>query len=97
MVKVLYKEKILAESNDTIKVEGNHYFPLESIDNDFLEKSDLKTTCVWKGVASYYSLNLGNEKLTDMVWYYPDPSEEAKSIKDKIAFYQKNGLQVIED
>ena len=97
MIKAVYKGRVIAESNDTVKVEGNHYFPLESINRDFLEKSELQTICVWKGVASYYNLILDGEKLKDMVWYYPDPSEEAKSIKDRIAFYQKDGLKVIEE
>lgn len=97
MVKAVYKGKIIAESNDTIKVEGNHYFPLDSIDNELLEESELQTTCVWKGVASYYNLKVDGIKLNDMVWYYPSPSEEAKSIKDRIAFYQRDGLSVIEE
>ena len=97
MIKAVYKGRVIAESNDTVKVEGNHYFPLESINKDFLEKSELQTICVWKGVASYYNLILDGEELKDMVWYYPDPSEEAKSVKDRIAFYQKDGLKVIEE
>ncbi|HAF31255.1 MAG TPA: hypothetical protein DCG75_19630 [Bacteroidales bacterium] len=96
-MKAIYNGKIIAESNDTIKVEGNHYFPIESIQKEILEKSNLKTTCPWKGLASYYHLNLDGEKLKDMVWYYPDPSEEAKPIKNRIAFYQKAGLQVMEE
>ncbi|MCK5028463.1 MAG: DUF427 domain-containing protein [Bacteroidales bacterium] len=97
MIKAIYNGNIIAESNETIIVEGNHYFPLGSINKDFLEKSDLKTTCPWKGVASYYSLNIKGEILNDMVWYYPEPSYKAKQIKDRIAFYQKNGLKVIEE
>ena len=97
MIKALYKGELIAESNKTVKVEGNHYFPLDSIKKEYLEKSDLKTTCVWKGVASYYHLNLNGEKLSDMVWYYPEPSPEANSIKDMIAFYQKDGLRVVEE
>lgn len=97
MIKALYNGKVIAESNDTIKVEGNHYFSLDSIKNEYLEKSDLKTTCLWKGVASYYHLNFEGEKLKDMIWYYPEPSSEAKSIKNRIAFYKINGIEVIED
>jgi uncharacterized protein (DUF427 family) len=96
MIKVIYNGKVIAESNDTVKVEGNHYFPLESLKLGSLEQSNLKTTCPWKGVANYYSLNIDGEKLSDMVWYYPAPSEEAKEIKNRIAFYQKNGLKVVE-
>jgi uncharacterized protein (DUF427 family) len=97
MIKALYNGRVIAESNDTVKVEGNHYFPLDSLKIGSLEQSNLKTTCPWKGVASYYSLNIDNEKLTDMVWYYPEPSEEAKQIKNRIAFYQKSGLKVVEE
>lgn len=96
MIKALYNGKVIAESNDTIKVEGNHYFPLDSIKNEYLEKSDLKTTCVWKGVASYYHFNFEGEKLNNMVWYYPEPSDKAKQIKNRIAFYQKDGVKVVE-
>jgi uncharacterized protein (DUF427 family) len=97
MVKVLYNGKVIAESNDSVKVEGNHYFPLESLKAGSLEQSNLKTTCPWKGVASYYSLKIDDEILTDMVWYYPEPSDAAKQIKDRIAFYKINGLKVVED
>ena len=97
MIKVIYKDNIIAESNDTIKIEGNHYFSQDSLKFGSLESSSLKTTCPWKGVASYYTLNIDGEKLKDMVWYYPEPSEKAKQIKNRIAFYQKNGLKVIEE
>lgn len=97
MIKAVYKGKVIAESNKTIKVEGNHYFPIESINKDFLENSNLKTTCPWKGVANYYHLNLDGEKINDMVWYYPEPSSAAKEVKGRIAFYQKDGLHVIEE
>lgn len=97
MIKALYNGKLIAESNDTVKIEGNHYFPLDSIKKDYLENSDLKTTCPWKGVASYYHLIFEGEKLNDMVWYYPQPNDEAKSIKNRIAFYQKDGLKVVEE
>jgi len=97
MIKALYNGKVIAESNDTVKVEGNHYFPLDSLKIGSLEQSNLKTTCPWKGVASYYSLKIDNNILSDMVWYYPEPSEEAKQIKNRIAFYQKNGINVIEE
>ena len=96
MAKVIYKGKTIAESNDTVKVEGNHYFPLNSIKNNLLQKSELKTTYFWKGEAHYYNLEIEDEVFTDTVWYYPNPSNEALSIKNRIAFYQKNGIQVID-
>lgn len=97
MIRAIYKGEIIAESNDTIKVEGNHYFPKTSLKTGSLEQSNLKTTCPWKGVAHYYHLKLEDQTINDMIWYYPTPSEEAKSIKDRIAFYQKDGLKVIEE
>ncbi len=97
MIKALYNGKVIAESNNTVKVEGNHYFPLESLKLGFLEQSNLKTTCPWKGVASYYTLNIDSEKLIDMIWYYPEPSDASMQIKNRIAFYQKNGLKVIDE
>ena len=97
MIKAVYKDKVIAQTDDTVKVEGNHYFPKDSINNDLLEDSNLTTTCPWKGKAKYYHLNIDGEKVKDMVWYYPNPSDEAQSIKDRIAFYQKDGLKVIEE
>jgi len=97
MVKVFLNGSVIAESNTTVVVEGNHYFPKESINQDFLENSSLKTTCPWKGEARYYNLNVEGKMFEDFVWYYPNPSDAAKEIKDKIAFYQKDGLKVIED
>jgi len=96
MAKVLLNGKIIAESNDTIEIEGNHYFPIESLKKEYLEKSDLKTTCPWKGVANYYHLNMDGEKMNDMVWYYPEPKNAASQIKGRIAFYQRKGLKVLE-
>lgn len=97
MIKAMYKGKVIAKSNDTIVVEGNHYFPLNSINADYLEKSNLTTTCPWKGIASYYNFIFEGEKLNDMIWYYPNPSEAAKDIKDRIAFYQKGEMKLIEE
>jgi uncharacterized protein (DUF427 family) len=97
MVKVLLNGNIIAESNETVVVEGNHYFPKKSINQEFLIGSNLKTTCPWKGVANYYNLDVDGKSLENFVWYYPQPSDAAKEIKDKIAFYQKNGLKVVED
>jgi uncharacterized protein (DUF427 family) len=97
MIKALYKGVVIAESNDTVVVEGNHYFPLNSINSDYLEKSNLTTTCPWKGTANYYNLIFNGEKLNDMIWYYPNPSEAAKEIKDRIAFYQVGELKLIEE
>lgn len=97
MIKALYKGNVIAESNDTIKIEGNYYFPLESINKDLLEESSLTTTCPWKGKANYYSLLIDGNTLKDKVWYYAEPKDAAKQIKGRIAFYQNAGLKVIEE
>ena len=93
-MKAIWKDKIIAESNDTVVVENNHYFPPESVNKEYLQDSDTKTKCVWKGTASYYSVVVDGETNTDAAWYYPDPKEGAKEIKDHIAF--RNGVQVTE-
>jgi uncharacterized protein (DUF427 family) len=97
MAKVLLNGKVIAESNDTIKVEGNHYFPIESINKDLLVESNLTTACPWKGKANYYNLSIEGNILKDKVWYYANPSDAAKEIKNRIAFYQRDGISVVED
>lgn len=97
MVNVIYNHKVIAQTDDTVVVEGNHYFPKELLSKDLLEESDLTTTCPWKGEAHYYHLIIDGKKLENIVWYYPNPKEKAKMIKDRIAFYQKSGLIVREE
>lgn len=97
MVNVIYNHKVIAQTDDTVVVEGNYYFPKEVLSKDLLEESDLTTTCPWKGEAHYYHLIINGKKLENIVWYYPDPKEKALKIKDRIAFYQKSGLIVREE
>jgi uncharacterized protein (DUF427 family) len=87
-MKAVWNNQVIAESNDTIVVENNHYFPKESVNTDFLQKSDKHTTCPWKGLASYYSLTVDGEQNTDAAWYYPEPKQAAAQIKDYIAFWK---------
>lgn len=87
-MKVIRNNLVLAESNETIVVEGNHYFPPDSINSEYFQKSDSHTTCPWKGVASYYNIVIGDEVEKDAAWYYPEPKEAAKQIKDYVAFYK---------
>ena len=87
-MRVVRRDIILAESNDTIVVEGNHYFPPEAVNWDYFQKSDTHTTCPWKGRASYYNIVIADEADTDAAWYYPEPKEAAKQIKDYVAFYK---------
>ena len=93
-MKAIWNEQIIAESNDTIVVENNHYFPPNSVDHNFLEESDTHTTCSWKGVASYYTLNVNGEKNEDAAWYYPQTKEKADHIKNYIAFWR--GVEIVE-
>ncbi len=93
-MKAIWNNEVIADSNDTVIVEGNHYFPVSSVNKDFLEKSSTTTHCPWKGEASYYSLKVKGEINKDAVWYYSQPSELAKHIKDKVAFWK--GVKVIE-
>jgi len=87
-MKAIWNNKIIAESNDTIVIENNHYFPKNSVDQSFLIDSDTNTTCHWKGEASYYSLQVDGKTNPDAAWYYPDPKQLAHSIKDYVAFWK---------
>jgi uncharacterized protein (DUF427 family) len=87
-MRVVRDDLILAENNDTIVIEGNHYFPPAAVNRDYLQKSDTHTTCPWKGQASYYTFFIGDKVETDAAWYYPEPKEAAKQIKDYVAFYK---------
>lgn len=94
MAKAIWNGAVLAESDETIIVEGNHYFPSETVNPDYLRSSDHQTTCFWKGVASYYDIEVNGQVNKNAAWYYPTPSGAAQSIRDRIAFWK--GVQVIE-
>jgi uncharacterized protein (DUF427 family) len=79
---------LLAESDDTIIVEGNHYFPADSVNREFFEGSHTHTQCHWKGEASYYSVTVNGETNADAAWYYPEPFDAASVIKDYVAFWR---------
>lgn len=87
-----WKGAILAESDDTITIEGNLYFPQDSVNMEHFRDSDTHTVCPWKGRASYYDIVVGDEVNRDAAWYYPDPKPAAKEIKDHIAFWK--GVEV---
>jgi uncharacterized protein (DUF427 family) len=93
-VKALWENTVVAESDRTVVVEGNHYFPPESIKREFFQASDTHSTCPWKGRASYYDLRLGAHVNKDAAWYYPEPNEAARSIKGYVAFWR--GVKVTE-
>lgn len=88
MVKATWKGKVLAESDRTEIVEGNHYFPTEALRKEFFKPSETHSTCPWKGVASYYSIEVDGEKNPDAAWYYPDPKPAARNIAGRVAFWK---------
>jgi uncharacterized protein (DUF427 family) len=91
-MKAIWNGAVLAESDRTVVVEGNHYFPSTSMNRQYFRASETHTTCHWKGVASYYDVVVNGTVNHDAAWYYPDPSEAAKQIKDHVAFWR--GVQV---
>ena len=92
MPKALWNGHVIAESDDTVVVEGNHYFPKSSIREAFFKPSDTHSVCPWKGTASYYSLEIEGKQNPDAAWYYPEPKDAAKQIKDRVAFWR--GVEV---
>ncbi len=87
-MKAIWNNEIIAESDDTIKVENNEYFPPDSVNKKFLEESLTHSTCPWKGVASYYTLLVNGKENVDAAWFYPDPNDAAKQIKHYVAFWK---------
>ena len=92
-MKAIYKGVTIAESNDTIVVEGNHYFPPDSIKKVYFKGSNTRTICPWKGEARYYDIATNGELNKDLAWYYPEPKEAAKKIKNYVAFWK--GVEVV--
>jgi uncharacterized protein (DUF427 family) len=93
-MKAIWNGETIAESNDTVVVENNHYFPLDSVNATYLTDSSTHTTCPWKGLASYYSLSVDGKTNPDAAWYYPEPKSAASQIKDYVAFWK--GVKVVE-
>ena len=87
-MKAVWNNTVIAESDDTVMVEGNHYFPETALKREYITFSNHKTNCPWKGQASYYSINVNGEVNTDAVWYYADPKPEAAHIKGRVAFWK---------
>ena len=88
MAKAIWNGAVIAETTDPVVVEGNVYFPADSVRREFLAASDTHTTCPWKGVASYYSLVVDGKTNADAAWYYPTPKDAAKQITGRIAFWK---------
>jgi uncharacterized protein (DUF427 family) len=93
MPKAIWNGTVIAESDDTVVVERNHYFPRDSVRADLLKPSATTSVCPWKGTASYYSLEVDGKTNADAVWYYPEPKDAAKEIKDRLAFWK--GVEVV--
>ena len=87
-MKAIWNNTVIAESDATRVVENNHYFPAESVKQEFLKESATHTTCPWKGLASYYTLEVSGQQNTDAAWYYPVPKDAAKEITGYVAFWK---------
>jgi uncharacterized protein (DUF427 family) len=87
-MKAIWNNAVIAESNDTVVIENNHYFPHESIKKEFFNTSDMYSACPWKGEASYYTLGVNGKQNIDAAWFYPEVSELAKGIKNRVAFWR---------
>ena len=92
-MKAIWRDTVIAQSDDIVTIEGNHYFPESSLKREFTTFSNHKTSCAWKGQASYYSVIVDGEINTDAAWYYADPKPEAANIKGRVAFWK--GVSVL--
>jgi len=93
-MRATWNGSVIAESDRTIVVEGNHYFPIEDVNEEILEQSDRHSVCPWKGRASYYSVVVDGERNRDAAWFYPKPFPLARKVKGRVAFW--NGVDVVE-
>ena len=87
-MKAIWNNEVIAESDDTVVVEGNHYFPRVSLHEAYLEPSQTTTVCGWKGTAHYYTLNVAGQRNPDAAWYYPEPKPAATEIRGRVAFWK---------
>ncbi|MDH3337516.1 MAG: DUF427 domain-containing protein [Gammaproteobacteria bacterium] len=93
-MRAIWNGAVIAESDDTVVVERNHYFPKEAVKDEYLVASDHSSVCPWKGTANYYSLQVDGDTNKDAAWYYAEPKDAAKQIKGRVAFWR--GVQVTE-
>lgn len=93
MARAIFNGKVIAESDDIEMVEGNPYFPLSSLDKNVISDSARTTVCPWKGVASYWNIEVDGKRADDAAWYYPEPLGGAQAVADRVAFY---GMVTIE-
>lgn len=92
-MQAIWNGAVLADSDDTVVVEGNHYFPASAVDQRYLQHSDHHTTCSWKGVASYYHVVVDGSENQNAAWYYPQPKEAAAQVAGRVAFWK--GVRVV--
>lgn len=92
MAKAVWNNEVIAESDNTVMVEGNHYFPRESVKSEYLQDSSKTTMCPWKGTASYFTLQVNGDTNESAAWTYPEPKKKAENIRDHVAFW--NGVTV---
>ncbi|MDJ0774293.1 MAG: DUF427 domain-containing protein [Mastigocoleus sp. MO_167.B18] len=88
MAKAIWNETLLAESNDTVVIDGNHYFPPESVDQQYFQESNTHTSCPWKGIANYYDIEVNGQINRDAAWFYPNAKEKAKHFEGYVAFWR---------
>lgn len=93
-MKAMWNDTVIAESPDTIVIENNHYFPRESVNTKYFKPSNKHSTCAWKGEASYFNIEVDGKKNEDAAWYYAEPKDAAKEIKNYVAFWK--GVKVVE-
>ena len=93
-MKAIWNDALIAESNDTVVVEGNHYFPLDAVNESFLMQSDKTYFCRLTGTASYYTLSVDGAENTDAAWYYANPKSAAQQIEGRVAFWR--GVNIVE-
>jgi len=92
-MKAIWNGTVVAESADTVVLEGNHYFPLASVNSALLEPSTHTSECPWKGTAHYYTLKVNDQRNTNAAWYYAEPKDAARQIKGRVAFWK--GVSVV--
>jgi uncharacterized protein (DUF427 family) len=92
-IQAIWNGQVIAESDATVVVEGNHYFPPEAVNHALLTPSTTHTTCPWKGLASYYTVSVDGKTNADAAWYYPQPKPQAAHIRDHIAFWHGVSIQ----
>ncbi len=93
-MKAIWNGKVIAESDNTINVEGNHYFPADAVKKEYFDESTTHTVCPWKGTASYYTIKVNGEENKDAAWYYPATKSMAKDIENYVAFWK--GVEIVD-